>query len=44
MEEDWKEYRRSWYIRKGFLRGLTMNIRDALDEAYYSQLKNVTTA
>ena len=44
MEEDWEEYRRSWYTRKGFLRGMTMNMRDALDEAYYSQLKHVTTA
>jgi len=44
MEEDWEEYRQSWYIRKGFLRGMTMNMRDALDEAYYSQLKHVTTA
>ena len=29
---------------KGFLCGVTMNMRDALDEQYYSQLKNVNTA
>ena len=26
---------------KGFCRGSTKNVRDALDEAYYRQLKNV---
>ena len=44
MEEEWEEERESWFIRKGFLRGVTMNMRDALDEQYYSQLKNITTA
>jgi hypothetical protein len=44
MKEEWEEERASWYIQKGFLRGATMNMRDALNEAYYSQLKHVTTA
>jgi hypothetical protein len=44
MEKEWEEERASWYIRKGFLRGVTMNMHNALDEAYYSQLKHVTTA
>ncbi len=44
MEEEWEEKRKLWYIRKGFLRCVTMNMRDALDEQYYSQLKNITTA
>jgi len=44
MEEEWEEKRESWFIRKGFLRGVTMNMRDALDEQYYSQLKHVNTA
>jgi hypothetical protein len=44
MEEEWEEKRVSWFIRKGFLRGTTMNMRDALDEQYYSQLKHINTA
>jgi hypothetical protein len=32
MEEDWEEKHESWFIRKGFLRGVTMNMRDALDK------------
>ena len=44
MEEEWEETRKSWFIRKGFLRGVTMNIRGALDEHYYSQLKHFNTA
>jgi hypothetical protein len=44
MEEEWVEELTSWYIRKRFLHGVTMNMRDALDKAYYSQLKHVTTA
>ena len=43
MEEEWEEKRKSWFIRKGFLCGVTMNMRDALDEQYYSQLKHVNT-
>ena len=44
MEEEWDEKHTSWFIRKGFLRGVTMNMRDALDKQYYSQLKNINTA
>jgi hypothetical protein len=44
MEEEWDKKRTSWFIRKGFLRGVTMNMRDALDEQYYLQLKNINTA
>lgn len=44
MEEEWEEKRESWFIRKGFLRGVTMNMRDALDEQYYSQLRHINTA
>jgi hypothetical protein len=44
MEEEWEEKRESWFIRKGFLRGATMNMRDAFDEEYYLQLKNINTA
>ena len=44
MEEEWEEKRTSWFIRKGFLHGVTMNMRDALDEQYYSQLKHINTA
>jgi hypothetical protein len=32
--------RTTWFIRKGFLRGIVDNLRDALDKQYYSQLKN----
>jgi hypothetical protein len=44
MEEEWEEGRTSWYIRKGFLCGVMMNMHDALNEAYYSQLKHIMTA
>jgi hypothetical protein len=36
--------RQSWFIRKGFLRGVIDNLRDALDEQYYAQLKHRLTA
>jgi hypothetical protein len=42
-EEEW-ELVPSWFIRKGFLRGVVDNLRDALDEQYYSQLKHRLTA
>ena len=32
MEEEWELVRTSWFIRKGFLRGVVNNLRDALDE------------
>jgi hypothetical protein len=44
MEEKWEEKREAWFIQKGFLRGVTMNMREALDEQYYLQLKNINTA
>ena len=44
MEEEWDQKLTSWYIRKGFLKGLAANLRDALDEQYYAQLGNVRTA
>jgi hypothetical protein len=34
----------SWFIRKGILRGVVDNLRDALDEQYYSQLRHRLTA
>jgi hypothetical protein len=43
-EEDWELGRTSWYIRKGFLKGVVDNLRDALDEQYYSQLRHCLTA
>jgi hypothetical protein len=43
-EEEWDEIRQSWFIRKGFLRGVSDNLRDALDEQYYSQLRHRLTA
>ena len=42
-EEDWDLVRTSWFIRKGFLRGIVDNQRDALDEQYYAQLKHRLT-
>jgi hypothetical protein len=43
-EEEWELVRTSWFIRKGFLRGIVDNLRDALNEQYYSQLRNRLTA
>ena len=43
-EEEWELVRTAWFIRKGFLRGVADNLRDALDEQYYSQLKHRLTA
>ena len=39
MEANHNERQEAWYTRKGALRGLCTNIRDALDEKYYIQLK-----
>ena len=36
MEEEWEDKCKSWLIWKGFLRGVTMNMCNALDEQYYS--------
>jgi hypothetical protein len=44
MEEEWEEKRESWYIQKGFLHGVVMNMQEALDKQYYSQLKHINTA
>jgi hypothetical protein len=44
LEEEWEEMRKSWYIQKGFLHRVTLNMRDALDEQYYLQLKHINTA
>jgi len=43
-EEEWDLVRTSWFIRKGFLRGIVDNLRDALSEQYYAQLKHRLTA
>jgi hypothetical protein len=42
-EEEWEQTLTSWYIRKGFLKGVIENMQDALDEQYYSQLKHRLT-
>jgi hypothetical protein len=31
MKEEWEEKRKSWYIQKGFLRGVVMNMQNRLD-------------
>ncbi len=43
-EEDWDLIRTSWFIRKGFLRGIVDNLHYALDKQYYLQLKHCLTA
>ena len=40
LEEEWERVRTCWYIRKGFLKGVTANLRDDLDEQFYAQLKH----
>ena len=40
IEEEWELVQFLWFIRKGFLRGVIENLRDALDEQYYAQLKH----
>ena len=44
MEEEWDLVRTLWLIRKGFLRGVVDNLRDALDKQFYSQLRLRLTA
>ncbi len=44
IEQEWERTRKTWAIRKGFLRGVAANFRDALDENWCSQLKSVHTA
>ena len=43
-EEEWELVRTSWFIGKGFLRGIVDNLRDTLNEQYYSQLRHRLTA
>ena len=43
-EEEWERIRTCWYIRKGFLKGVTANLRDAIDKQFDSQLKHRHTA
>jgi hypothetical protein len=43
-EEEWELVRTSWFIRKGFLRGIVDNLRDTLNKQYYSQLRHRLTA
>ena len=38
-EAEWKEVVEAWHTRKGALRGICDNIRDALDPKYYIALK-----
>ena len=42
-EEEWERTLAAWYIRKGFLKGVVENMRDALNEQYYAQLKHRLT-
>ena len=42
-EEEWERTLTSWYIRKGFLKGVVENMQEALDEQYYAQLKHRLT-
>ena len=42
-EEEWERTLTPWYIQKGFLKGVVENMRDALDEQYYAQLKHWLT-
>ncbi len=37
-EEEWE-----WYICKGFLKGVTADLGDAISEQFYSQLKNASS-
>jgi hypothetical protein len=43
-DEEWEEKYKSWYIHKGSLHRTTMNMHEAHDEQYYSQLKHLNTA
>jgi hypothetical protein len=38
-EEEWECMQTCWYICKGFLKGATANLCDAINEQFYSQLK-----
>ncbi len=43
-EEELELDRTSWFIRKGFLRGIVDNLRNVLNKQYYSQLRHRLTA
>jgi hypothetical protein len=43
MEEEWELVWTSWFIQKGFLRGVVDNLRDALNKQFYSQLRHRLT-
>jgi hypothetical protein len=43
-EEEWERVQTCWYICKGFLKGVTANLCDAIDKQFYSQLKHCHTA
>jgi hypothetical protein len=43
-EVEWDLIHTAWFICKGFLQGVVDNLRNALDEQYYSQLKHCLTA
>jgi hypothetical protein len=43
-EEEWDLMRTSWFIHKGFLKGIIDNLRDALEKKYYCQLKHCLAA
>jgi hypothetical protein len=40
LKEEWECTQTCWYIRKGFLKGVTANMRDVLDEQFYLQRKH----
>ena len=44
IEEEWEEKRKSWFIWKVFLHGVTMNMCDVFNKQYYLQLKHINTA
>ena len=40
LKEEWERVCTCWYIQKGFLKGVTANLCNALDEQFYAQLKH----
>ena len=42
-DKEWERTLTSWYIHKGFLKGVVENTQEALDEQYYAQLKHRLT-
>jgi hypothetical protein len=43
-EEEWERVQICWYICKGFLKGVTANLCDVINEQFYPQLKHCHTA